>query len=47
MVLKMVQQQISTREFVKLTAKIHRVIGNKFKDHNDGDCEKLLFKEFK
>ncbi|MFY3740499.1 MAG: hypothetical protein HMLIMOIP_000938 [Candidatus Nitrosomirales archaeon] len=40
----MVQRQVSTKEFEKLTAEIHRAVGNKFKDHKDGDCEKLLFK---
>ncbi|MFY3740513.1 MAG: hypothetical protein HMLIMOIP_000952 [Candidatus Nitrosomirales archaeon] len=33
---------MSSKEFEKLTAEIHRVIGNKFKDHKDGDCEKLI-----
>jgi hypothetical protein len=43
----MVQRQISKKEFERLTKKIHRVIGEKFKEHKDGDYEELLSKEFK
>jgi hypothetical protein len=43
----MVQREVSKKEFTKLTAEIHHAIRNKFKDHKDGDCEELLFKEFK
>lgn len=43
----MVQRQISRKEFERLTKKIHHIIGEKFKDHKDGDYEELLFKEFK
>ncbi len=41
----MPNRQMSTKEFEKLTAEIHRVIGSKFKDHEDGECERLLFKD--
>ncbi len=37
---------MSNKEFERLTEEIHHTIGSKFKDHSDGDCEKLLF-EFK
>jgi len=43
----MVQRHVSKKEFERLTEKIHRVIGEKFKDHKDGDYEELLFKEFR
>lgn len=43
----MVQRQKSKKEFERLTKKIHRIIGEKFRKHKDGDYEELLFKEFK
>jgi len=40
----MVKRHTSNKEFEKLKEEIHRVIGNKFKGHRDGDYEKLLLK---
>ncbi len=38
-------QKLTREEFEKLTSELTALIGNKLKDHKDGDAERLLFRK--
>ncbi len=44
---KQAEKKLSREEFEKITAKLTALIGNKLRDHKDGDAEQLLFKEIR
>lgn len=40
------KQRLSKEEFDRLTGEIRTIVGDRFKNHKDGDAEQLLLKEF-
>ena len=44
---KQEEKKLTREEFDKITAEIRAVIGDKLRDHKDGDAERLLFRAMK
>lgn len=39
------QEKLTREEFDKIAAEIRALVGNKMKNHKEGDAERLLFKK--
>jgi hypothetical protein len=40
-------KKLTREEFDRITAELTTLIGDKLRDHEDGDAERLLFKEIR
>lgn len=38
-------QKLSREEFEKITSELRALVGDRLRDHGDGDAERLLFRE--
>jgi hypothetical protein len=41
------EKKLTRKEFDTITAELTALIGDKLRDHKDGDAERLLFKEIR
>jgi hypothetical protein len=40
------EKKLTREEFEKITSEMQALVGDKLRNHRDGDAERLLFKEF-
>jgi hypothetical protein len=40
------EKKLTREEFDKITSEMRALVGDKLRNHKDGDAERLLFKEF-
>jgi hypothetical protein len=40
------EKKLTREEFDELTSEMRALVGDKLRNHKDGDAERLLFKEF-
>lgn len=43
---KQEKEKLTREEFDRITAEMRALVGDKLRNHKDGDAERLLFKEF-